>query len=106
MSAQRFAHVAFRNQAELVEREGAEGSVALAQEPGLELALDLEPQLALAVRRPADALEPERSVGRPVSPRAVLDPRLHRHPVDVDTGMGGSRAGNGPKHSTHMVLRW
>ena len=103
MKAQRLVDLAFGHQSELLVRQRAQRDTASLQQPGLELALDLETQLALAASQPAAALEPELPVGRAVSPRLVLDPRLYRHPVNVDARVGGTRAGNDPKHGKNMV---
>jgi hypothetical protein len=81
VKAQRLADLAFGHEAELLERQSAQRDATPLQQPGLELALNLELQLA----------------------RLVLDPRLYRHPINVDVRVGGTRAGNDPKHDKNMV---
>jgi hypothetical protein len=56
MKAQRLVDLAFGHEAELLVRQRAEGDAASLQQPSLELALDLKPQLALAACQPAAAL--------------------------------------------------
>jgi len=61
MKAQCLLDLAFGHEAELLERQSAQRDAAPLQQSGLELAPDLEPQLALTVRQPAAALKPKLS---------------------------------------------
>jgi hypothetical protein len=62
MQALRLSDIVFGDEPKLGVGEGVEGHPADLQQPGAELALDLEPERAFGARDPAASLDPQLAV--------------------------------------------
>jgi hypothetical protein len=103
VEALRIGDLALGDEPKLGVGEGVEGHPADLQQPGAELALDLEPERAFGARDPAASLDPQLPIDPAQVPGAMLDPRRSAHALKVQAGVRVGRSWGDQKHWSSIV---